>query len=248
MIHRCSKDIFRGTNELESRGRNMNDEDGVGRSLFLAGLMLVSVMVGVLYFDIEQEGVNLAPVIEGEIPPAVTYGTLDSLHLSITDEEMAGLNVTATLNGVEIQDLMDSEGNLVIDISALEVGSHALKVVTVDSLGQESRWTSGFVLEYPDEGYTVIVVSTNNITIERGNGTTLPGVLVHQSMDTCELEWSDGDINEFNLSLPFDDDGRFELSFSDIQENMTITIRGTCGTWVDSVETEVLTITVIEQD
>tara|TARA_B100000029_G_scaffold481335_1_gene530313 strand:+ start:412 stop:1092 length:681 start_codon:yes stop_codon:yes gene_type:complete len=226
----------------------MNDEDGVGRSLFLAGLMLVSVMVGVLYFDIEQEGVNLAPVIEGEIPPAVTYGTLDSLHLSITDEEMAGLNVTATLNGVEIQDLMDSEGNLVIDISALEVGSHALKVVAVDSLGQESRWTSGFVLEYPDEGYTVIVVSMNNITIERGNGTTLPGVLVHQSMDTCELEWSDGDINEFNLSLPFDDDGRFELSFSDIQENMTITIRGTCGTWVDSVETEVLTITVIEQD
>ena len=226
----------------------MNDEDGVGRSLFLAGLMVVSVMVGVLYFDIEQEGVNLAPVIEGEIPPAVTYGTLDSLHLSITDEEMAGLNVTATLNGVEIQDLMDSEGNLVIDISALEVGSHALKVVAVDSLGQESRWTSGFVLEYPDEGYTVIVVSTNNITIERGNGTTLPGVLVHQSMDTCELEWSDGDINEFNLSLPFDDDGRFELSFSDIQENMTITIRGTCGTWVDSVETEVLTITVIEQD
>lgn len=248
MIYCYSKDIFRGTNQLESRGRNMNDEDGVGRSLFLAGLMLVSVMVGVLYFDIEQEGVNLAPVIEGEIPPAVTYGTLDSLHLSITDEEMAGLNVTATLNGVEIQDLMDSEGNLVIDISALEVGSHALKVVAVDSLGQESRWTSGFVLEYPDEGYTVIVVSTNNITIERGNGTTLPGVLVHQSMDTCELEWSDGDINEFNLSLPFDDDGRFELSFSDIQENMTITIRGTCGTWVDSVETEVLTITVIEQD
>ena len=248
MIYHYSKEIFRRTNQLESRGRNMNDEDGVGRSLFLAGLMLVSVMVGVLYFDIEQEGVNLAPVIEGEIPPAVTYGTLDSLHLSITDEEMAGLNVTATLNGVEIQDLMDSEGNLVIDISALEVGSHALKVVAVDSLGQESRWTSGFVLEYPDEGYTVIVVSTNNITIERGNGTTLPGVLVHQSMDTCELEWSDGDINEFNLSLPFDDGGRFELSFSDIQENMTITIRGTCGTRVDSDETEVLTITVIEQD
>lgn len=226
----------------------MDDDDGVGRSLFLAGLMLVSVMVGVLYFDIEQEGINLAPQIEGDIPLTITYGSLDSLYLSITDEEMAGLNVTVTLDGIEIQDLMDSEGNLVIDISGLEVGSHALKVVAIDSLGQESRWTAGFVLEYPDEGYTVIVVSTNNITVERGDGTTLPGVLVHQSMNTCDLDWSDGDIEQFSLSLPFDEEGRFELSFSDIQENMTITIRGTCGTWVDSVETEILTITVIEQE
>ena len=226
----------------------MDDDDGVGRSLFLAGLMLVSVMVGVLYFDIEQEGINLAPQIEGDIPLTITYGRLDSLYLSITDEEMAGLNVTVTLDGIEIQDLMDSEGNLVIDISGLDVGSHALKVVAIDSLGQESRWTAGFVLEYPDEGYTVIVVSTNNITVERGDGTTLPGVLVHQSMNTCDLDWSDGDIEQFSLSLPFDEEGRFELSFSDIQENMTITIRGTCGTWVDSVETEILTITVIEQE
>ena len=226
----------------------MDDDNGVGRSLFLAGLMLVSVMVGVLYFDIEQEGINLAPQIEGDIPLTITYGSLDSLYLSITDEEMAGLNVTVTLDGIEIQDLMDSEGNLVIDISGLDVGSHALKVVAIDSLGQESRWTAGFVLEYPDEGYTVIVVSTNNITVERGDGTTLPGVLVHQSMNTCDLDWSDGDIEQFSLSLPFDEEGRFELSFSDIQENMTITIRGTCGTWVDSVETEILTITVIEQE
>ena len=50
----------------------MDDDDGVGRSLFLAGLMLVSVMVGVLYFDIEQEGINLAPQIEGDIPLTIT--------------------------------------------------------------------------------------------------------------------------------------------------------------------------------
>ena len=226
----------------------MSDDDGVGRSLFLASLMIVSVMVGVLYFDIEQEGVNLAPEIEGDIPSTITYGSLDSLHLSITDEEMAGLTLTVTLDGGEIQDLMDAAGNLVIDISGLEVGSHTLKVVAIDSLGQESRWTAGFVLEYPDEGYTVIVVSTNNVTVERGNGTTLPGVLVHQSMSTCELEWSDGNIEEFSLSLPFDEEGRFELSFSDIQENMTISLRGICGTWVDSIETEILTITVIEPE
>ena len=67
-------------------------------------------------------------------------------------------------------------------------------------------------------------------------------------MDTCELDWSDGDIEEFSLNLPFDDDGRFELSFSEVQENMTISIRGTCGTWVDSIEIETLNIIVTESD
>lgn len=226
----------------------MSDDDGVGRSLFLAGLMLVSVMVGILFFDIQQEGENLAPEIEGDIPSTIIFGSVDSLHLSITDEEMPGLTVTVTLNGDDIQNLMDADGNLIIDISELEVGSHSLKVDAVDSLGQESKWTAGFTIEYPDEGYTVIVVSTNEIFVERGNGTTLAGVLVHQNMDTCKLDWSDGDIEEFSLNLPFDDDGRFELSFSEVQENMTISIRGTCGTWVDSIEIETLNIIVTESD
>ena len=82
----------------------MSDDNGVGRSLFLAGLMIVSVMVGVLYFDIEQEGLNLAPEIEGDIPNSITYGSVDSLHLSVSDEEMSGLTVTVTLNGQEIDE------------------------------------------------------------------------------------------------------------------------------------------------
>ncbi len=226
----------------------MSDDDGVGRSLFLAGLMLVSVMVGILFFDIQQEGENLAPEIEGDIPSTIIFGSVDSLHLSITDEEMPGLTVTVTLNGDDIQNLMDSDGNLVIDISELGVGSHALKVDAVDSLGQESKWTAAFTIEYPDEGYTVIVVSTNQVIVERGNEATLAGVLVHQSMNTCDLDWSDGDIEEFSLNLPFDEDGRFELSFSDIQENMTISVRGVCGTWIDSIEIETLSINVTEPE
>ncbi len=226
-------------------GADMAD-DGVARSLFLAGLMIVSVMVGILFFDIQKEGENLAPVIEGDVPSNILYGSIDSLSLSITDEEMGGLTVTATLDENPIQDLMDADGNLVIDISELEVGSHVIKVQATDSLGQESKWTAVFNIEYPYEGFTVIVVSSNEIFVERGNGTTVSGVLVHQSMETCELEWSDGDVDKIGLNLPYDEDGRFDLGFSDIQENLTISVRGTCGTWVDSSETEVFNITVTE--
>ncbi len=225
---------------------DMADDDGVARSLFLAGLMIVSVMVGVLFFDVQKEGENLAPVIEGDIPTNILIGSIDSLSLSITDEEMIELTLSVSLDGIEIQHQMDTDGNLIIDISQLGIGSHAVKIVATDSIGQESRWSATFMIEYPDEGYTVIVVSSNEITVERGNSTTASGVLVHQSMDTCNLEWSDGDIAEFSLNLPYDEDGRFNLGFSNIQENLTITVRGTCGTWVDSRETEVFNITVTE--
>ena len=225
---------------------DMADDDGVARSLFLAGLMIVSVMVGILFFDVQKEGENLAPVIEGDIPTNILIGSIDSLSLSITDEEMAELTLSVSLDGIEIQHQMDADGNLIIDISQLGIGSHAVKIVATDSIGQESKWSATFMIEYPDEGYTVIVVSSNEITVERGNSTTASGVLVHQSMDTCNLEWSDGDIAEFSLNLPYDEDGRFNLGFSNIQENLTITVRGTCGTWVDSRETEVFNITVTE--
>ena len=213
--------------------------------MFLAGLMIVSVLIGVLFFDIQQEGENLAPVIEGDIPPNILVGSIDSVSLKIYDEEMAGLTLVVSLDGIEITDEPDSDGNLVIDISQLGVGSHSIKVVATDSLGQESKWTASFMIEYPDEGYTVIVVSTNEVFVQQGNSTSVSGVLVHQSMDTCELEWSDGNISEFSLNLPFDDEGRFELGFSNVQENLTISILGTCGTWVDSSELEVFNITVM---
>jgi len=224
----------------------MAEGDGVPRSLFLAGLMITSVMVGVLFFDIQKEGENLAPVIEGDVPTNILIGSIDSLSLSITDEEMNELTLSVSLNGIEIQYQMDAGGNLIIDISQLGIGSHAVKIVATDSIGQESKWSAAFMIEYPDEGYTVIVVSSNEISVERGNSTTASGVLVHQSIDTCNLEWSDGDIAEFSLNLPYDEDGRFNLGFSNIQENLTITVRGTCGTWVDSSETEVFNITVTE--
>jgi len=154
-------------------------DEGVARSLFLAGLMIVSVLLGVLLFDVKQEGENLAPVIEGDIPTNILIGDIDSVFLSIYDEEMAGLTLVVSLDGVGITDEPDSDGILEIDISQLGVGSHSIKVVATDSLGQESKWTAAFMIEYPDEGYTVIVVSTNEVFVQQGNSTSVSVVLVY---------------------------------------------------------------------
>ena len=37
---------------------NMTEDNGMARSIFLSALMVTSVMTGLLFFDIEDEGVN----------------------------------------------------------------------------------------------------------------------------------------------------------------------------------------------
>ena len=56
-----------------------DDNDGTARSLFLAGLMIGSVLVGGLFYDFESEGINLAPIIESDVPDSILIGSVDIL-------------------------------------------------------------------------------------------------------------------------------------------------------------------------
>ena len=55
-----------------------DDNDGAARSLFLAGLMIGSVLVGGLFYDFESEGINLAPIIESDVPDSCLLYTSPS--------------------------------------------------------------------------------------------------------------------------------------------------------------------------
>ena len=76
-----------------------DDNDGAARSLFLAGLMIGSVLVGGLFYDFESEGINLAPIIESDVPDSILIGSVEFLHISISDEDMSSLDIEATLDG-----------------------------------------------------------------------------------------------------------------------------------------------------
>ncbi len=54
-----------------------DDNDGAARSLFLAGLMIGSVLVGGLFYDFESEGINLAPIIESDVPDSILIGSVE---------------------------------------------------------------------------------------------------------------------------------------------------------------------------
>ena len=76
----------------------MENADQV-RSLFLAALMVGSVMVGILYFDIEQvPPVDQPPVITGDEPGQFEIGTLESISVTISDEDLDDLIIDISLN------------------------------------------------------------------------------------------------------------------------------------------------------
>ena len=225
-----------------------DDNDGAGRSLFLAGLMIGSVMVGGLFYDFESEGTNLAPIIESEIPNSFLIGSIDFLYISISDEDMSSLDIEATIDGSALNVAPNNTGIISIDISEVEAGTHSLKMIITDSLGQESRLSSIFSINYPYEDPTIIILDNNEISIVRGDTVSINGTLIHPDLATCDLGWSDGDVNQFSLNLPFSENGDFSWGPSEIESNLSISILGECGTWEDSSDLETILIIVSDPE
>ena len=186
-----------------------DDNDGAGRSLFLAGLMIGSVLVGGLFYDFESEGINLAPIIESDVPDSILIGSIELLYVSVNDEDMSSLEIEATMDGSQLLLAPNNTGIISVDISELDVGTHTLKMIITDSLGQESRFSSTFLVHYPYEDPTILVIDDNEINIIRGDIVSINGTLIHPDLGTCDLGWSDGDVNQFSLNLPFSENGDF---------------------------------------
>ena len=225
----------------------MAEDNGAARSLFLAALMITSVMTGILFFGIEDEGVNRAPTIDSDVPDSMIIGELDTINITVFDEEMGGLSLLITLNDEQVNNDLDSNGNASLDISHLDVGSHVIRVVATDSLGQDSAFTKVFSINHPPESNTAVSITPETLEISKGGTAPISGIVIHDYVDTCSLRWSSGDISESSLGLPISDTGSFELELSNIQENTTLSMEATCGLWAETSSVVTTKITVIQE-
>lgn len=225
----------------------MAEDNGAARSLFLAALMITSVMTGILFFGIEDEGVNRAPTIDSDVPDSMIIGELDTINITVFDEEMGGLSLLITLNDEQVNNDLDSNGNASLDISHLDVGSHVIRVVATDSLGQDSTFTKVFSINHPPESNTAVSITPETLEISKGGTAPISGIVIHDYVDTCSLRWSSGDISESSLGLPISDTGSFELELSNIQENTTLSMEATCGLWTETSSVVTTKITVIQE-
>ena len=214
------------------------------RSIFLAALMIGSVMVGILYFDIEEVQTDQPPIISGEEPGNFVIGDVSTITITIGDEKLEDIVLDVTLNGDRVANsFLDEDGKLIVDISQLGAGDHALKVFAKDILDQETRWFTEFSVTYPEEGITEIVLDTIVTNIQHGGDAILSGNLTHSSVETCIFDWSDGDLESSRLTVPMDETGDFYMEFANMQENVTISMEATCG--INVFTTDSVSITYI---
>ena len=232
---------------IASIRHNMAEDNGAARSLFLAALMITSVMTGILFFGIEDEGVNRAPTIDSNVPDSMIMGELGTINITVFDEEMGGLSLLITLNDEQVDNDLDSNGNASLDISHLDVGSHVVSVVATDSLGQDSTFIKVFSINHPPESNTAVSITPETLEISKGGTAPISGIVIHDHVETCSLRWSSGDISESSLGLPISDTGSFELELSNIQENTTLSMEATCGLWTETSSVVTTKITVIRE-
>ncbi len=206
------------------------------RSLTLAFLMIGSVMLGLFFLGVETDVSDQPPTIEGEEPGSFLIGEVTSITISVNDESIEELKLEVSLNEERISDTyVDDYGQYLVDISELSTGEYTLFVVARDYLNQETTWETEFTISYPDEGRTEIILDDFETDIEQGEDAILTGNLTHSSIESCDFVWSDSDIEQEQLNVPIDENGLFSMEFSDLTENLTITMEASCGVNIKTV-------------
>ena len=200
------------------------------RSLTLAFLMIGSVMLGLFFLGVETDVSDKPPTIEVEEPGSFLIGEVTSITISVNDESIEELELEVSLNEERISDTyVDDNGQYLVDISELSTGEYTLFVVARDYLNQETTWETEFTISFPDEGLTEIILDDFETDIEHGEDAILTGNLSHSSIESCDFVWSDSDIEQEQLNVPIDENGLFSLDFSDLTENLTVTMEASCG-------------------
>ena len=206
------------------------------RSLTLAFLMIGSVMLGLFFLGVETDVSDQPPTIEGEEPGSFLIGEVTSITISVNDESIEELKLEVSLNEERISDTyVDDYGQYLVDISELSTGEYTLFVVARDYLNQETTWETEFTISYPDEGRTEIILDDFETDIGQGEDAILTGNLTHSSIESCDFVWSDSDIEQEQLNVPIDENGQFSMEFSDLTENLTITMEASCGVNIKTV-------------
>ena len=218
------------------------------RSLTLAFLMIGSVMLGLFFLGVETDVSDQPPTIEGEEPGSFLIGDVTSITISVYDESIEELDLEVSLNEERISDTyVDDNGQYLVDISELSTGDYTLFVVARDYLNQETTWDTEFTISYPDEGLTEIILDDFETDIEHGEDAILTGNLTHSSIESCDFVWSDSDIEQEQLNVPIDENGLFSMDFSDLTENLTVTMEASCGVNIFSTDKVTINYIVVKQ-
>ncbi|NDB94525.1 MAG: hypothetical protein EB165_07805, partial [Euryarchaeota archaeon] len=124
------------------------------RSLGLAGIMFLSVLAGMLMFDLDgssEEPVNLTPSIDGDSGIALQAGQGMTVALIVSDEDLETIELEVLIDGSKTDAYTISKaGEVRIEVPPDKRGVVLIEASVVDGGGLSDDWSGTFTVSNPD--------------------------------------------------------------------------------------------------
>ena len=123
------------------------------RSLGLAGIMFLSVLAGMLMFDLDgtsEEPVNLTPSIDGDSGITLQAGQGMTVTLIVSDEDLETIELEVLIDGSKTEAYTISQaGEVRIEVPPDKRGVILIEASVVDEGGLSDNWSGTFTVSSP---------------------------------------------------------------------------------------------------
>ena len=172
------------------------------RSLGLAGIMLLSVLAGMLMFDLDgstEEAINLGPSIDGDSGISLQAGQGMTVTLIVSDEDLGTIELEVLIDGSKTEAYTISQaGEIQIDVPPDKRGVVLIEASVVDGGGLSDNWSGTFTVSSPGP----ILHIGETLPVGEGEKLFFGGTLAYDEISECALSWEEPGGN--GGSLPID--------------------------------------------
>ena len=214
------------------------------RSLGLAGIMLLSVLAGMLMFDLDgstEEAINLGPSIDGDSGISLQAGQGMTVTLIVSDEDLGAIELEVLIDGSKTDAYTISQaGEVRIDVPPDKRGVILIEASVVDGGGLSDNWSGTFTVSSPSP----VLHIGEALPVSEGEKLFFGGTLSYDEISECALSWEEPEGNGGSLPIDLGEDGRFGHQIDGSVGTVTIRVVADCGseavhsefqaTWLES--------------
>ncbi len=215
------------------------------QSLTLAGIMFLSVLAGMLMFDLDsttEEPPNIKPSIAGDSGKTFQAGQESRVMLLVSDENLESVALEILIDGARTEGYtLTQNGEVWIEIPPDKRGVVLIEASVIDDEGLSDDWAGTFTVS----AASPVLVIGDPIPAEEGEKLVFGGTIFFEDISTCTARWEELGGSGGSLPIELFDDGRFIHEIDGEVGAVTIRVIANCGS--DTTQTEFLA-TWLESD
>ena len=179
------------------------------QSLTLAGIMFLSVLAGMLMFDLDsttEEPPNIKPSIAGDSGKTFQAGQESRVMLLVSDENLESVELEILIDGARTEGYtLTQSGEVWIEIPPDKRGVVLIEASVIDDEGLSDDWAGTFTVS----AASPVLVIGDPIPAEEGEKLVFGGTIFFEDISTCTARWEELGGSGGSLPIELFDDGRF---------------------------------------